>query len=144
MNIDHLTDAEVLRYLENLSLSPFEKRVARMLGKHATLLQDLQAAGMNEDLLFDNCYEPREYIWHLLNEVEYYQNELSDAQNKIADLEARTLIDFMRQIQDKQEDTERELSRTRHELYKSNDELEKTKSKLKMWTTLNATPKELA
>ena len=140
MNLLHLTDTELLDYLDKFSDDPLILRLVRMQTPYAEVLDDLVRAGANDDFQFDNCYSPSEYIHHLENEIEYLSCELAESQKEVAKLQARTVLEIMAELKNDIEATNNEVRRARLDVGKALQERDEALKKLKMWTTLCERP----
>jgi predicted RNase H-like nuclease (RuvC/YqgF family) len=96
-----------------------------------------------ETCTFENCYDPGDYIMHLETEIEWRDRDIQDLRDKLADLEAMTVLEFMDNVRRKLEAEKRHNELLKQDIRKAVDEKDHMHSKLKMWTTLNATPQEL-
>lgn len=142
--LDSYTNAELINYYDCHCTDPNILRLLNALKPYVDLVDELINCGMDkDDWTFDDQKSPSEYIHYLQNDTAYYQEQLGEAEEKIAQLESRTIIDFMNDIQGRLDEKEHEVHRLRRHLTDTNNELEKTRSKLSMWTTLNAQPAQL-
>lgn len=111
MNIDILTDDELIRYLDNNSQDPVIRRLVKIFYENDEMIfQQLVNAGMDKDGYFEtDCeYMPvGQYIEHLRNELAYYQREAEDLEYRLDDekekskrLGARSILDVMRDLKE--------------------------------------------
>lgn len=149
MNLTHLSDLELLDYLDRYSDDPIIVRLVNFLrGTRGGLISDLEAAGMDpQDWTFRtdgyNRYYPGQYITHLEREVDHVveelelaQRELEEANDQIHKLKARTVVQLLAQME-----TEVSNAKAQVHQYKRNsdviaEENRDLKQKLGMWKIL--------
>ena len=80
MNLDHLTDSELIQYIIKHDSDPIRVRLATYMDNMpGRILDGLERAGMDpETCLHENTYESGEYIDHLNNEIDYLNHELQE------------------------------------------------------------------
>ncbi len=134
-----MTDSELIDYTLKFDTDPVRVRLAKIMDNMpGFILQRLEDVGMNpETCLFENCYDPGDYINHLENEVEWRDNEINKLQGKLEELEAMTVLEFMDNIRRKLEAEKRHNDLLKQDIRKAVDEKDHMKSKLSMWTKLN-------
>ncbi len=134
-----MTDSELIDYTLKFDTDPVRVRLAKIMDNMpGFILQRLEDVGMNpETCLFENCYDPGDYINHLENEVEWRDNEINKLQGKLEELEAMTVLEFMDNIRRKLEAEKRHNELLKQDIRKAVDEKDHMKSKLSMWTKLN-------
>ena len=150
MNLNHLSDDELLDYLDRYSEDPIMKRIVDiLLNKQQGIISDLVAAGMDpQDWTFCadyyNRYYPGQYVTHLQNEISYVEDELKDYQNKYEDakdeikqLKARGIVEIMAELKDdiQRVESERDNARKERDRAITNEQL--TRDKMKVWTALS-------
>ena len=91
MNLNHLSDVELLRYLDLTSTDPTIIRLVNMLSApNGGLVGDLVEAGMDPNTwVFTEDYQdyfPGEYITHLQKMVDYEQQDRVIAESDLADM----------------------------------------------------------
>jgi hypothetical protein len=91
MNLNHLSDVELLRYLDLTSTDPTIIRLINMLSApNGGLVGDLVEAGMDPNTwVFTEDYQdyfPGEYITHLQKMVDYEQQDRVIAESDLADM----------------------------------------------------------
>jgi hypothetical protein len=134
-----MTDGELIDYTLKFDTDPVRVRLAKIMDNMpGFILQRLEDVGMNpETCLFENCYDPGDYINHLENEVEWRDKEINKLQGKLEELEAMTVLEFMDNIRRKLEAEKRHNELLKQDIRKAVDEKDHMKSKLSMWTKLN-------
>jgi hypothetical protein len=134
-----MTDSELIDYTLKFDTDPVRVRLAKIMDNMpGFILRRLEDVGMNpETCMFENCYDPGDYINHLENEVEWRDNEINKLQGKLEELEAMTVLEFMDNIRRKLEAEKRHNELLKQDIRKAVDEKDHMKSKLSMWTKLN-------
>lgn len=133
--MDYLTDRELIDYVLKHETDPIRVRLAGVMERMpGCILDSLEDAGMDpERCTFENTYDPGQWIRHLENEIDFLSNELHEAQEKLAALEKRTVLEFMREIGQTVQTLEVRLAN-------AEADAKDAKSKLSMWSKLNADP----
>jgi len=116
MNLNHLTDNELIQYTIKYDDDTVRVRLATIMERMpGCILDSLIDAGMDPDYCtFENTWDAGQYIRHLENEIEFLNNELHQAQEEVISLRARTIIDFVAEVKSqltKAENNEREYRR---------------------------------
>jgi hypothetical protein len=134
-----MTDSELIDYTLKFDTDPVRVRLAKIMDNMpGYILSRLMDVGMNpETCLFENCYDPGDYINHLENEVEWRDTEINKLQGKLDELEAMTVLEFMDNIRRKLESEKRHNELLKQDIRKAIDEKDHMKSKLSMWSKLN-------
>lgn len=111
MNLDHLTDEELIEYVWRHDTDPVRVRLATsMMRLHGGIIDDLYWAGMEDGPLMEfyseyngSKYTPGGYIRHLTNELEMTMKELDKVNKELAELQhktdAMTLAEYIRVLQ---------------------------------------------
>ena len=149
MNLNHLSDNELLDYLDRYSEDPVVVRLVGFLrATHGGLISDLEAAGMDPmDWTFRsdsyNRYYPGQYITHLEREVEYAeeelelaQRELEDANEEIRKLKARTVVQLLTEMENQVSNAKANAYSSQRETERVTEENKTLREKLGMWTIL--------
>jgi hypothetical protein len=149
MNLNHLTNNELLEYLDKHSTDPLIKRLVNVLmEKQYGLVSDLLAAGMDEQTwTFSpdnyNKYYPGQYISHLHNELDYADDELKDcefqlkqAKKEIEDLKARNVAQLIAELHQEVRDANLRTAEAEKWRRKAQEEVETTRDKMKVWRAL--------
>jgi hypothetical protein len=105
MNLNHLTDNELIDYVIKYDDDPVRVRLATHMQRvHGAIIDDLVFAGMDDVWCTFNSvvnggeYHSGDYIRHLENEIEYLQNEVSQNLKEIENLKARTIMDLIGEL----------------------------------------------
>lgn len=136
--MEHLTDNELIDYVLKFDTDPIRVRLAGVMDRMpGCILDSLEDAGMDpETCLFENTWDPGQYIRHLESELDFINRELQEAQEKIRELDARTVGQLISELHGR---LERESIRAslavkyQHEAEAARDD---AKEKLKMWNHL--------
>jgi hypothetical protein len=149
MNLNYLSNDELLEYLDKHSTDPLILRLVKVLmEKQYGLVGDLLAAGMDEQTwTFSpdnyNKYYPGQYISHLENSVDYANDELKhcefqlkQAKQEIEDLKACTVAQLIADLH-QEVTTARHLADEAEKRRRSMlHEVETTRDKMKVWRAL--------
>ncbi len=143
--MNHLTDGELIDYTLKYDTDPVRVRLARIMDNMpGFILKRLEDVGMDpETCMFENCYDPRDYITHLETEIEWRDNDLQELQDKLHEFEQMTVLEFMENVKSKLLAEKRYNERLQRDIEEARKEREDMRSKLKMWSKLNAQPHEL-
>ena len=148
MKLNHLSDTELLHYLDLYSTDPIVQRLVNILSTtRAGLVNDLVDAGMDPETWLIEAdgdkYTPGDYIVHLRSLVQYERDERHCAedeqerlQREVDRLSARTIVDFLHEAKELVDRADRNAARairSAHELDCQNKELQE---KLEMWTIM--------
>jgi hypothetical protein len=149
MNLNHLSNSELLVYLDKHSTDPLIVRLVNILmEKQYGLVSDLLAAGMNEQTWTFcpdsyNEYYPGQYISHLHNELDYAKDELKDcefqlqqAKKEIEDLKARTVAELIAELHQEVRTANFRTEEAEKWRRKAQQEVEATRDKMKVWRAL--------
>lgn len=144
MNLNHLTDNELIDYIIKHDDDPIRVRLATHMQRvSGAIIDDLLDAGMDDTWCNFNSvvnggeYHPGQYIRHLENEVEYLIDKLSDADKEIKNLQARTVMEVFAELKQEIKTAEyvKELAiKDRQAAERREQDM---KHKLDMWAILN-------
>ena len=150
MNLNHLSDDELLDYLDRYSEDPVMRRVVDILvHKQHGIISDLVAAGMDpQDWTFCtdyyNHYYPGQYISHLKDEISFIEDELSEYQNKYEDakeeikrLKARGIVEIMSELKNDIQRVESERDQAKRQRDQAIENEKHMKDKMKVWTAIS-------
>lgn len=139
MNLDHLTDTELVQYVIKHDSDPIRVRLAKYMdGMPGRILDGLEHAGMNpETCLHENTYESGEYILHLNNEIEYLARELEDAQEELRKRETMSVSQLIEELQHIANSADRRAASAIERAREADQEREKMRSKMKVWTAIS-------
>ena len=134
-----LTDKELIDYTLKFDNDPVRIRLAKVMDNMpGFILQRLEDVGMDpETCLFENNYDPGDWIHHLENELEIYQDENIQLRKELEELKARTVMDLIVELKQEIKTADWMAEEARRERDKLQGEHDRMKSKLSMWTKLN-------
>jgi hypothetical protein len=139
MNLNHLTDGELIDHIIKYDTDPVRVRLAKIMDNMpGFILKRLEDVGMNpETCLFENTYDPGDYINHLENEIDYLSRELHTTQEKLAERETLTVADFIEELR---QENRRLDFRAQTEIgarKKAEEDNERTQKKMKVWRAIS-------
>jgi hypothetical protein len=150
MNLNSLSDDELLRYLDKYSDDPVMKRVVDILmDKQQGIISDLVAAGMDPQYWTFrpdgyNEYYPGQYVSHLESEIDCVESELSSAQYELDDvnaelrkLKARTVAELIAELNEELTVMASARDQARFERDRAIQNEKTTKEKMKVWTAIS-------
>lgn len=148
MNLSHLTEKELVVYLDKHSTDPVVRRLVDiMMGKHEGLVTELVEVGMHpEDWEFihdHQYYKPGAYIEFLIKELHSTEDELYIREREFEDLEvelrklkARTVLEWMDELKEELRRSDYERDQARQERDSARISEQNMKSKMKVWRAL--------
>lgn len=147
MNLNFLTDDELIRHLDMTSDDPVIRRLVDIFTKNDDMIfQQLVNAGMGRDGLFETDYEYKpvgEYIEHLRSELAYYQTEAEELQYKLEDekdrvkqLSARSIATVMEELKNEIKNLDWKVKVTNDERFAAVKERDLAKEQLRAWNHL--------
>jgi hypothetical protein len=149
MNLNHLSNSELLVYLDKHSTDPLIVRLVNILmEKQYGLVSDLLAAGMNEQTwTFSpdsyNEFYPGQYISHLCDKLDHALDDLEDcelqlkhAKEEIEDLKARTVAELIAELHQEVRAANFRTDEAEKWRRKAQQEVETTRDKMKVWRAL--------
>ncbi len=144
MELNHLSDNELIEYIIRYDTDPVRVRLATHMQRvSGAIIDDLINAGMDdtwcdfESILNCNRYHPGQYIRHLENEVNYLQDQLDQERKEIKNLQARTIMDLIGELKQEIKTAEWCTQEANRELQVARENERIMKSKLNMWAELN-------
>lgn len=141
----HLTDKEFIDYTLKFSNDPDMIRLAKVMDNMpGCILDSLEDAGMDpETCLFENTYDPGQYIRHLEDEIEYLSDKLQQEREEVQNLQARTVLDLIAELKQEIHTADWKAQQSNEDRMRAVKERDEMKSKLSMWAKLNAEPSQL-
>lgn len=138
MNITALTDKELIEYVLKFDDDPVRVRLAKVMDRMpGFILQRLEDVGMDpETCLFENNYDPGDWIRHLEGEIDYMAEQVREAEDRAARLEAMTVLEFMDNVRQKFIAEEHRNNRLETEIYQVKADRDNMQRKLDTWTIL--------
>jgi predicted ribosome quality control (RQC) complex YloA/Tae2 family protein len=138
-----MTDNELIDYTLKFDTDPVRIRLAKIMDNMpGAILDSLEDAGMDPVwCTFENTYLPGEYIRHLENELEVYQDENQQLRKELEEQKARSIVDLIEELSREIKQADWLAAEARRERDQLQGDYDKMKSKLSMWAKLNADPK---
>lgn len=145
MNLNHLTDDELIDHVIKYDDDPVRVRLATHMQRVAgAIIDDLVHAGMDEtwcefrSVVTSGMYHPGAYIRHLEDEIDYLNMQAMQTQKELDELKARTVMDLIVELKNQIKTAEWCAQEARREQEKAQENEKLMKDKLNMWTTLNS------
>ena len=135
----HLTDCELIDYTLKFETDPVRLRLAKVMDNMpGFILDSLEHAGMDpETCLFENTWDPGQYIEHLQSELDIYHDENRQLRQELEELKARTVMDLIAELKQEIKTAEWMAAEARRERDKAEGEYKLIKDKMKVWTALS-------
>jgi uncharacterized coiled-coil DUF342 family protein len=139
MNLDHLTDSELVQWIIKHDTDPIRVRLATYMDNMpGRILDGLERAGMDpETCLHENIYESGEYIEHLNNEIEYLQSELDDTQEQLRKRETMTVAQLIEELHQEAYQARHQASVACRDRDQMETEVIETRKKMKVWRAIS-------
>jgi hypothetical protein len=137
--MEHLTDHELIDYTLKFETDPIRVRLARVMDNMpGFILNSLEDAGMDpENCLFENTWDPGQYIRHLQSELYLYQDSNNQLRKELEEQKARTIVDLIIELKQEIKTAEWCAQEARRERDHAEADRKLMKDKLSMWTKLN-------
>jgi hypothetical protein len=148
MNLNHLSDKELIQYADKHTEDPLARRLVDILmARQEGIITELIEAGMDSvhwTFVYEHQeYSPKDYIEHLLKQLAYTEDDLWVAQGELKDriddlkkLEARTVLELMTELKKTIERADAERDQARQERDHARNSEQNMKSKMKVWRAL--------
>ena len=139
MKINHLSDNELIKHVLKHDTDPVRVRLAGVMERFSGCIVDsLEDAGMDkENFLFENTYDPGQYIRHLEDELEYLKGELEDAQEELRKRETMTVSELIEELHHTARSAEHRASAATQRARDADQEREEMRSKMKVWRAIS-------
>jgi hypothetical protein len=139
MNLNHLTDGELIDYIVKYDTDPVRLRLAKIMDNMpGFILKRLEDVGMDpETCMFENNYDPGDWIQHLENEIEYLSRELHSTQEKLRERETLTVADFIEELRHENRRLDIRAQTAEGARRKAVEDNERTQKKMKVWTAIS-------
>ena len=143
MNLNHLTDNELIDHIIKYDEDPMRVRLATIMQRtKGAIIDDLETAGMDDtfcnfrSIINEAQYHPGRYISHLEDEIKHLWLMSDQDREEIKSLKARTVMDLIGEL--KQEITTAEYLKDQaiKDRQSAERKAEDMKHKLDMWTIL--------
>lgn len=147
MNLNFLTDDELIRHLDMTSTDPLIRRLVDIFYNNDEMIfKQLVDAGMDQDGRFETDYEYKpvgEYIEHLRSELAYYQTEAEELQYKLEDekdrvkqLSARSIATVMSELKEEIKNLDWKVKVTNDERFAAVKDRDLAREQLRAWNHL--------
>ena len=142
MNLDCLTDKELINYTINFSDDPVKVRLATAMERiEGAIVDDLIDAGMDETWCtfrseWGGEYHPGQYIKLLEDEISHRDFEIKQLSEELEEQKARTIGDLIAELTVEIRTKQYLVEEARAESRKAYEEAKDAKEKLKMWNHL--------
>ena len=143
------TDKELIDYTIKFSQDPEKVRLATAMERiEGAIIDDLVDAGMSETYCtfrseWGGEYHPGRYITLLEDEIRDRDYKIEQLHKELEEQKARTVMDLIAELKQEIKTAEFLTEQARQGQYRAEQERNDAKSKLKMWTVLNAEAKDL-
>jgi hypothetical protein len=149
MKLDHLSDKELIQYVDKHTEDPLARRLVDILmARNEGLVTELVEAGMDSvvwTFVYEHQeYSPKDYIEHLLEQLAYTEDELWVARGELKDriddlkkLEARTILEVMADLKKTIDRVDLDIIVARQERDRAISNERLTKDKMKVWTAIS-------
>lgn len=139
MNLNNLTDEELIQYVIKHDDDPIRLRLAKYMDDMpGFILQRLEAAGMNpETCMFENIYDPGDYIMHLETEIEWRDRDIQELQDRVAEREALTVGELIQELMEANHRLDVRAQVSDGARRKAEEDNERTQQKMKVWRAIS-------
>jgi len=139
MNLDHLTDEELISYVIKHDTDPVRLRLAKYMDNMpGFILKRLEDVGMNpETCMFQNFYDPGDYITHLESEIAWRDDDIHELQDKLAERETLTVADLIEELLHNNRRLEIRAQQSDADRRKAEEDNERTQAKMKVWRAIS-------
>jgi len=134
-----MTDNEFIDYCLKFETDPKIVRLAKIMDNMpGFILNSLQDAGMDrETCLFENEYDPGQYVRHLESEIDYLNTEISGLREQLAERETLTVSELINELRDIAMGANRRAEMYLDDRNRSDEQRKEMQHKLDMWAILN-------
>ena len=143
MNLNHLSDNELIDYIIKHDDDPIRVRLATHMQRVAgAIIDDLERAGMDDtwcnfrSVVNDGQYLPGDYIRHLENEIDYLNLQIEQNTKEIAELQARTVAELIQELNQQIETEKYNTKYANEQRNKAEAKAAEATHKLDMWAVL--------
>ena len=142
MNLDCLSDKELISYTIKFSDDPVKVRLATAVERvEGSIIDDLVDAGMDETFCtfrseWGGEYHPGQYIRLLEDEVSDRDFQIKQLQDELEEQKARTIAELIAELTTEIRTQQYLVKEAKDETRKAYKEAEDAKEKLKMWNHL--------
>jgi hypothetical protein len=142
MNLDCLTDKELINYTINFSDDPVKVRLATAMERiEGAIVDDLVDAGMDETWCtfrseWGGEYHPGQYIKLLEDEISDRDFQIKQLHDELEEQKARTIANLIAELTVEIRTQQHIANEAKDEARKAYKEAEHAKEQLKMWNHL--------
>ena len=138
MNLNSLSDEELIAHVIKHDNDPVRIRLAKYMDNMpGFILQRLEDVGMNpETCLFENTYDPGDWIRHLESELDVYHRENMELRQDLEAQQARTIADLISELNSEIHNKDYLLREAKAGQAQAEKERDHAKHQLGMWTVL--------
>lgn len=142
MNLNHLTDKELIDYTIKFSDDPEKIRLATAMERiEGAIIDDLVDAGMNETWCtftseYGGDYHPGRYIMHLEDEIKIRDDEIHRLLEELEERKALTIANLIVELTQQIETSKWLIKEARQERDTAVRESELAKKKMKVWNAI--------
>jgi hypothetical protein len=139
MKLDHLTNDELIKYVLRFDNDPIRIRLASIMeNMTGWIVEGLEDAGMSkESFLFENTYDPGQFIRHLEGEIEYLNRELDEVQGELEKRKTLTVAGLIEELVTENHRLEFNANEAIRLRRQADKEVEDTRAKMKVWRALS-------
>lgn len=139
MNLNHLSDSELIQWVIKHDDDPIRVRLAKYMdGMPGRILDGLERAGMDpETCLHENTYESGEYIDHLNSEIEYLQRELDDTERELHKRQTLSVSQLIEELHQTVSSANNRAAWAERDRLQMEEEVLKTRDKMKVWRAIS-------
>jgi len=143
MNLNHLTDDELMDYVIRYDTDPVRVKIATVMQRtKGAIMDDLLNAGMDDtycdfvSVVNCNRYHPGHYILHLEDELKHTQFLLEQEREEVKSLKARTVAELIQELNEQIETEKYNVRVAREYQHKAEEKAKEATHKLDMWAIL--------
>jgi t-SNARE complex subunit (syntaxin) len=144
MNLNHLSDNELISHIIKYDDDPVRVRLATYMERIAgALIDDLEYAGMDPTYCtfttdWGSDRLPGEYIRHLEEEVDIRDREIRDLVEELDKMKLRSIVEVMDEFRNEIARLDRNVRAANEDMRRLEIQRDNALTQLNMWTTLNA------
>jgi t-SNARE complex subunit (syntaxin) len=144
MNLNHLSDNELISYIIKYDDDPVRVRLATYMERIAgALIDDLEYAGMDPTYCtftteWGSDRLPGQYITHLEEEVDIRDREIRDLVEELDKMKLRSIVEVMDEFRNEIARLDRTVRAANEDMRRLEIQRNDALNQLNMWTTLNA------
>lgn len=142
MNLDSLSERELVNYLAMYSTDPAVHRLIGMIEytreEYTDLVDNLVEAGMDRDyLVFHGLTSPGSYIKELEFQVDELERDVERLNEDLEELKTKTVLEFLSEVKQELKIMRQRQSTDTNTIRSLEHELKATQEKLQVWNVMN-------